>query len=250
MPNTQTQSPPPEKEEPVAGGVEVKGRAEVSVGGDLAGRDVVKTATTNVGFSAAAVQRLVVTVGALVFVTAACFFTGGIIVGGAVIVALDRQVHVSVAAADSMQAKIDTLQALPAGQAFQQTFTEEEINSYWQLIAGPQVGLAPGTGVVRLLDDNKVLIAGRVSGLGNLMLAAVLVPQLNHPGQPFRLDQAAVQVLPLGATSFGWLPLPATLLQSSVEKVNQLFSPGLEFTAVTNSAPAGQPALAVDGVKP
>jgi hypothetical protein len=245
MPDIQAGPPPPEKEEAGQGGVEIQGRAEVSVGGDLAGRDIVRTSTTNVGFSVAAVQRLVITVGALVFVTAACFFIGGIVVGGAVIAALNRSVNVSAEAADSMQAKLNALQALPAGAAFQQTFTEEELNSYWQLTAGPQVGMTPGTGKVRLLDDNKLLVAGRGGAWGNLMLAAVFAPQLNHPGQPFRLDSAAVRVLPLGATSFGWLPLPAAALQPLAENVNRLFSPTLEFTAVTGSAPAG---LTVDGV--
>lgn len=248
MPDDQTPPAPPEHSRAVQGGVEIGGRAAVSVGGDVAGRDVVRTTTTNVGFSAAAVQRLIIVVGALVFVTAACFFAGGIMVGGALIVALNRPVSVSPQAADSMQAKLDALQALPAGQPFQQTFTEEELNSYWQLTAGPQVGIAPGTGAVRLLDDNKILIAGRATGLGNLMVAATFEPQVNRPGQPFKMDGAAVKVLSLGATSVGWMPIPTAPLQPVAENVSKLFSPKLEFTAVASSSSTGQRALTVSGI--
>ncbi|MEP7199646.1 MAG: hypothetical protein ABI874_07510, partial [Chloroflexota bacterium] len=37
--------------------------------------------TVTTGFSAQAVQRLVITVGVLVFVTAVCFLSGGIVIG-------------------------------------------------------------------------------------------------------------------------------------------------------------------------
>ncbi len=245
MPDTQAQPPADEPAEKGEGGVEIRGHADVSVGGDLAGRDIVKTSTTNVGFSASAVQRLLITVGAIVFVTAACFFVGGAVVGGAVIAALNKFVPVSAQAADSMQVKLNALQSLPPGAPFQQTFSEEELNSYWQLIAAPQVGIAPGTGKVRLLGDNKVLVAGRVGTVGNLMVAAVFTPQLNRPGQAFRLDSAAVRVLPLGNSSFGWVPLPAGVLRPLADNVNRLFSPTLEFTQVHGSAPAG---LTVGGV--
>ena len=53
-------------------------------GGDVVGRDKVTqttTTVTNVGMTPEAVRRLVITVGALVFVTAFCFFSGGLVVG-------------------------------------------------------------------------------------------------------------------------------------------------------------------------
>jgi len=73
-----------------SGGIDVEGDA--SVGGDVAGRDVVKS-TTVVGYSEKAVLRLVIVVGAMVFVTAACFFTGGIVLGSQVFAALERPVN-------------------------------------------------------------------------------------------------------------------------------------------------------------
>ena len=127
MAENQVPTPPagPEAERPAAGGVQVEGR-QVSVGGDVAGRDIVRT--TYVGFSPQAVQRLLITVGVLVFLTAACFFSGGILVGGVAIAALDRQVGSSTQAADRMQAKLEQVRQLPSGQAFRLTFTEDEIS--------------------------------------------------------------------------------------------------------------------------
>ena len=52
-----TPVPPPEKVPLPASHVDFEGSGNVSVAGDVAGRDVVKT-TTNVGYSAAMVQRL------------------------------------------------------------------------------------------------------------------------------------------------------------------------------------------------
>ncbi|MGQ0600620.1 MAG: hypothetical protein ACT4QE_02870, partial [Anaerolineales bacterium] len=46
---------------------------DVTVGGDVVAGDKSTTTTTNVGFSAAQVQRLLITVGGLVALTAACF---------------------------------------------------------------------------------------------------------------------------------------------------------------------------------
>src|SRR3989337_621618 len=70
-----------------SGGIDVEGDA--SVGGDVAGRDVVKS-TTVVGYSEKAVLRLVIVVRAMVFLTAARFFTGGIALGSRGFAALER----------------------------------------------------------------------------------------------------------------------------------------------------------------
>ena len=242
--------PMPEKAEDETAGVRLESQA-VDIGGDVAGRDVIKTTattTTNVGFSASAVQRLLLAVGGLVFVTAACFFTGGLLVGGALIAALNRPVPVSAAAADAMQTKLDALGALPKGTPFQVSFTEEELNSYWQLVAGPQVGLVPGTGAARLMSDNRVVLAGKFAAAGNLEVAAVLSPQVNLPGQPFQVQQAAVQVVPLGGSSVGWLPVPAAAVQTVTDRVSGMLGPGLELTSVTAPAAGDSPVLAVGGV--
>ncbi len=243
----ETQPTSPASEAP-APGVTVESAGAVAVGGDVAGRDVVKT-TTQVGFSASAVQRLLLTVGVLVFITAACFFTGGVVVGSAVVVALNRPVAESAAAADSMQAKLDTVAALPAGAPFEATFTEAELNSYWRLKAGPQVGLTPGTGAARVLDDGRLVLAGHFAALGNLRVAAVLKPQVNTPGQPFQVDSVAVQVVSLGNdTSLGWLPLPASAVQAVTSRMSTWLDPGLELTSVRAAPVSETPALTVGGV--
>jgi hypothetical protein len=241
----QTQPHLPKADDAGGGVVKIEAKGDVTVSGDVAGRDVVKT-TTQIGFSEAAVQRLVLTVGVLVFITAACFFASGVAAAGAAL-ALAKSVNVSSQAADSMQAKLDALQALKPGETFQQTFTEEELNSYWQLVAGPQIGLTPGTGAVRLLPGHQILIAGRTRMTGNYRVAATFEPRLDSPGQTFKLDSAAVQVLPLGSTQWGWVPVPAAVLQPLAQNVNGLFPPGLAFASVTDSTEAGQPAMTVSG---
>src|SRR5436190_24380308 len=89
-------APPPLQVSGTVGG-DAAGRdinKELNAGRDIVGRDVVTTnATTIVGFSPKAVMQLVVSVGLLVFVTAACFFSGGLVVGGAALVALERPVN-------------------------------------------------------------------------------------------------------------------------------------------------------------
>jgi len=242
----QTQPHRPKAEGEAPAGVNIEGRAGVSVGGDVAGRDVVKTTTTQVGFSEAAVQRLVWSVGVLVFITATCFFAGGVAAGG-IGIALARPVMVWPHAADSMQAKLDALQAMAPGDTFQATFTEEELNSYFQLVVGPQVGLAPGSGAVRLLPNHQVLVAGQSSLTGPTRLAAILEPRLNSPGQPFKLDSAAIQILPLGSSRWGWVPLPTAVLQPLVQQLNDLVPSGLEFSAVADAGDASQPAIELTG---
>src|SRR5574341_666246 len=89
--------------------VDVSG-GEIKAGRDveIAGRDIV---TVERGFSAAQVQRLLITVAVIVFVTAACFFSGGLILGGAALAALNRPLSggLSQEAAHSMQTKLEQL---------------------------------------------------------------------------------------------------------------------------------------------
>jgi len=239
------QTPPtsPVPEQPPSSGVAIEGAGHVTVGGDVAGGNITRT-TTTVGFTAAAVQRLLLMVGALVFVTAACFFAGGLAVGGAIVAVLNRPVAVSLGAANSMQASLDALRALPAGAPFRQGFTEVELNSYWELVVGPRVGLKPGTGAVRLLGDNRVVLAGQFAALSNFKVFAVVEPRLNQPGQLFQVDSAAIQVLPLGNSRFGWLPVPAAALQPLMSGVNNLFGSSVELQGVSVSGSA----LTVNGV--
>jgi len=226
-------------------GVKIRSGQDVNVGGDVAGRDVVKN-TTNVGFSVDAVQRLVIAVGLMVFLTAACFFSGGVAVGGVALAALDRKVGSSQAAADSMKAKLDAIRALGPGQAFQLTFSEDEISSYLRFIAGPRMGLSDGK--VRLLEPGKLVIGGQSSSLGSVPFAATFELQYNTPGKPLRLTGAAIHILPLGNSGFGWIVVPTFLLNPVADQVNASIGAGYELSTMTDVSNGTELSWMVTGV--
>ncbi|MEP7359603.1 MAG: hypothetical protein ABI847_20290 [Anaerolineales bacterium] len=248
-------SPPPAPPVRVTGtvGGSVAGRdihTDQNAGRDIVGRDVVTTTsnTTTVGFSAAAVQRLIITVGVLVFVTAACFFSGGLVVGGAALAALERPVNsTSEAAAARFADKLRVVSALPAGQAFQLTFTEEEISSYFRLVVAPTMPGDITNGKVRLLDNGDLVVGGQAGVLRKANFAATFAWQ-DEPGQPLRLKGAAIRLLP-GETesAFGYIAVPGFVLRPVTDQVNSLFA-GVQFTNVVPGHTDTQPAWQVNGV--
>jgi hypothetical protein len=227
-----------------SGGVGFESQRDVNVGGDIAGRDVVSS-TTNVGFGPREVQRLIVTVGAIVFITAGCFFSGGLAVGGVAFAALNTQVNSDdPAAAVSFQAKLQQLRALPPGQSFVFPFTEKEISAYFRQALAPQMGVTNGK--IRLIGDRQLVVGGQGGVLGNLPFAATFELQ-NTPGAPLRLRAAAVQILRLENSSFGWVFVPTALLQPLEDNLNSLFS-NVQITQVVQTAVAPNPAWTVGGV--
>jgi hypothetical protein len=205
-------------------GLNISTAGDVNVGGDVAGRDVVKNTTTttvtNVGFSEKAVQRLLLMVGAMVFVTAACFFTGGLAIGFAAFPALSKQVGSSESAAQAFQQKLAQVQALPAGQTATFSFTEDEISSFVKFNLSEQLGFAPLSGRARFVNDTSIVIAGQLASANNLEVAATF--QLsNEPGQPLKLTGAAAQLLNTNS-AFGWVAVPTGLLQPVQDRVNAL----------------------------
>jgi hypothetical protein len=247
--------PPPVQVSGTVGG-DVAGRdvnKELNAGRDIVGRDVVTntsttttSTTTNVGFSAAAVQRLVLSVGALVFFTAACFFSGGIVVGGAALVALERPVNSNnEAAALRFANALHDLQTLPAGQAFRFTFTEEEISSYFRLVVAPSLPGNITDGKVRLLDNGDLVVAGQAGFLRNATFAATFTWQ-DTPGEPLRLKGAAIRALP-GGSAFGWVAVPGFVLRPVTSQINNLFG-GVQFTNVDPGQIGTEPAWQVEGV--
>jgi hypothetical protein len=200
-----------------SGGVAIDGQ-QVSVGRDVAGRDIVTTTTvTHTGLGAAEVQRLMITVGVLVFVTAACFFSGGVAVGGVAIAALNRPVPKSDEMAIAMRNKLDQVADLSSGQSLELAFTEAELCSYVWRDLGPQIGLKDAE--ARLLGSGRFVISGRWSGLGNSRIAATF--RLQEGDTPIRLESAAMQVLPLGDSSFGWVAIPPQALQPVQDRLNR-----------------------------
>ncbi len=235
---------------PEPGGLNVSGGRDVNVGGDVAGRDVVKTTTTITGFSEQAVQRLLLIVGALVFVTAACFFSGGLAVGFFAFDALNKQVGSSQEAALRFQAGLNQLNALQPGQPFTFAFSEDEISSYVRFIAGPQLGFAPDSGRARLVTDavsgeTRIVIAGQLRDAGNLPVVATLDLQ-NTPGAPFRIRSAAAQVLNTG-TAFGWVVVPTPIIQPVQDRLNTLLGEVTLTRAVSDNDPVN-PTWQISGV--
>jgi hypothetical protein len=245
----------PSPKQPVSrGGVGLDAGRDVSVDGDVAGRDVVKTTTTtttNVGFGPKEVQRLVLTVGALVFFTAACFFSGGALVGFGAVAALNRPVTSNnPTAAARFETALNTLRSLPPGQAFEFSFTEEEISSYFRLILAPTIGVSDGK--VRLLDTpGQLVVGGQAESLGNLHFAATFRQQ-DTPGEPLKLTGMEVQVLSLrnklGQDShFGWVVVPTLLVQPLANNLNNLFG-DVQLTDTAQTSPLPNPAWTVSGV--
>jgi len=220
-------TPPPTDDS--SGEINLRAGRDANVGGDVVGRDKV----VQVGYSPAAVQRLLITVGVLVFVTAACFFSGGVATGGAIAVLLQDR-PASPEAAQMMQNKLNFIQNQPAGAPFQETFTEVELNSYVKYIAGPQMGFAPGTGEARILDNGQLAISGRLEALGNLRVVAIFAPQTGPTDQLLKPVAAAVEILPLNNPAFGWVAAPPTLLADLDTSVNSALA-GVEFTSVTTA---------------
>ena len=208
----------------------------------MAGRAGVRN-TTRAGLGAAA-QRRWLMAGGLAVVIVACFLGSGLLVDQTVMAELNRPVKFSRSAAFSMRASLDALQAQPADTPFELAFTETALNAYWELIVGPQVGLKPGTGAVRLLSGNRVLLAGQFVAAGGFKILVVVAPRVDVPGQLFQVDSAAIQIVPVGNTRLGWLPVPVAVLQSLVDGANSLFQARVELTG---SSVAGS-ALKVSGV--
>ncbi len=221
------------------GGVEVSG-GQVQVGGDVAGRDVVKV--TQTGLGASAVQRLVLTIGGLVLavgfcfsLTATCFFSGGVVLSATVFVALNRPVETSPEAAQRMEQKLRDLNALSPGQTFSITTTEVESSSYLRFILGPKIGV--GEPKVRYLAPGRIVVGGWWSALGDLPFAATF--RVGEASSTLKLEGAAVQVLQISNSNFGWVAVPNLLVESQFPQVTSPILSQLKVTTIVDVSPSG-----------
>lgn len=224
-----------------SGGIDFEG--DVDVGGDVAGRDVNKSVT--VGFSEKAVQRLVITVGVIVFVTAACFFTGGVALGAG-LSALNREVNSSRDAAASFTEKLQDAEAVSAGETQRFEFSEDELSSYVRFVAGPQIGLSDGK--ARIIDQDSIVVGGKLAGLGNLNVAATYRLQENED-TAFQLESAAVQLVSIEGSSFGWVAVPNALLQQYTQPVEDRLG-NFRVTHIQSIAGSGGGGLALQVTAP
>src|SRR5690606_13777211 len=222
-----------------SGGIDVSG-GEVRVGRDVAGRDIV-----HIGYSPAFVQRLILLMGLLSFATALCVaFSGALFFGGAALIALSRPVQSSQTAAAEMQRKLLVLEQLPPGQPFALTFTEDEISSYMRFVVGPQIGLTDAR--VRLLEPGRFVVGGQWAGLGDLPIAVTL--RLSGGDTPLQAEGAAVRLLSVGDSTFGWVAVPLSLTQPFVDQFNEWFFREASLQSVTPVSGVGQAAWRVTGV--
>lgn len=229
----QPPQPTPGSVQSTSGGVDISSQ-QTTIGGDLAGRDIVKATTigddliqgnvtnvTNVGLSLPAVQRLLITVSLVVFVTAACFFAGGIAVGASVFTALNRPVNSTQTAADAFAQKMETVAQLQPGETYPLRFTEDELSSYLRFTLGPQMGLSNAR--VRVLGNGQFVVYGRYADLGGLPVMLVGGPQAGND-QLFHIDQSSAQIVPVESgqpdtvSAIGWVPVPTSLMQPLVDK--------------------------------
>jgi hypothetical protein len=166
--------------------------------------------------------------GGLVFVTAACFFTGGIVLGSQVFAALERpptdangQPTVSTPqTAVEFAQQIEEAQQVPAGQAYLFPFSEDQLSSYFRFIAGPEIGVQDGK--ARFVEPGVIALSGQVQSMGNRNVATTFRIE-PRTAEPLRLESAAVQVVPTGG-SFGWVAVPTALLSPFSSQINQALS--------------------------
>ncbi len=230
-PPAPAEPPKPSVTQNVSGGVTVQPGGDTQIGGDVVGRDKVTqttTTVTNVGMAPEAVRRLVISVGTLVFVTALCFFSGGVVVSFAALQAFNRPLPSSVAAAQDFQAGLSHVQSLPAGQAFRWSYAETDLSSYMHFILGPQIGFDARA---RFLSDNQVAFQGSWSGMGGRQVTVVTRMETNSP-QVYHATSAAVQIIKLGDSSFGWVALPVSTVQPLVDAINQGIGTGFVAKAI------------------
>lgn len=221
----------------IEAGGDVVGGNQITAGGDAAGRDVIKSAVTVTGFSEKAVQRLLLTVGVMVFVTAACFFSGGVLLGSRVFTELSRppqnasgqDTGSSLEAASSLQRKLEAANELPRGQPARLAVSEDELSSYFQIVAGPGLGIQAGR--VRFIGDNQLAVYGELEAQGNLPFVATL---RLRPGsdQVVQAESVAVQLIRIQNSTFGWAAVPVSVAAPAVDSLSSILSSGFSVTGV------------------
>jgi len=233
----------------ISGGVNVQASGDTNISGDVIGRDKVTqtTSVTNVGMTPEAVRRLVITVGGLVFATAFCFFAFGAVTAAAALSAFSRPLPSTQAAADDFQHNLQTIDALPPGQAFEWQFDENDLSSYIRFILGPQIGF---DGRARFLSSQQTTFKGPWSGVSNLPVMVVTTIQINT-AELFKTDRAYVQILPLG-DNLGWVPVSASTVQPLIDQINRDIGSGFVAASVrypdfaSNGKPVGP--LTLNGI--
>lgn len=250
-------SPLPDKPtappESASGGIDIRG-GDVRAGHDIVAGDVNvagdsisgQTVSVQRGYNANEVQRLLLIVGGLVFLTALCFFVFGAVSAAAVVGAINRPINSTLPEARSMQSKLDQMNALSPGDKFRVGFTETEISSYFRFFLAPGLGISDGK--VRILDTpGDIAVSGNFDQRGGLPFVAQLAITTNP--NPFLLKSAWVKILPTPEDSnIGWVPV-TPLAQSLTDRLSGLLFNRVQFSQVrTPRIETGERTMILDGV--
>jgi hypothetical protein len=241
-------TPPPE---PARDGIDIRGgdvrAARDIIAGDvnIAGDSISgQTVSVQRGYSAADVQRLVLIVGGVVFLTAACFFIFGAVSAAALVGVLNRPLPSGSPpeAGLRMQAKIDQLNSLAPGQQFRVAFTEEEVSSYFRNFAGPALGISNGK--ARFLDQpGQIALGGNLDSAGGLPFLAQL--QVTTNATPLELQGVWVKLIPTPeGVTLGWIPVTA-LVGNLGTRINAALFGKVQFTQIaqTGGGTGAQPSV-------
>jgi len=250
MDESSSPPPPPEKSTPPPashGGIDVQ-RGDVQAGRDVVGGDVNiagnsisgQTITVQEGFSPAQVQRLLFIVGGLIFASAACFFIFGAISAAVIVGVLNRPVlggPANAQGAISMQQKLDRINSLPPGSEFTETFTEDEVNSYFNLVAGPKANISNGE--ARFLDTpGQIALGGNLDDNNGLPFSAVV--SLTTDEVPVHVDNVWVKILPTPeGVNFGWVSVTPFATQFQAQ-ISALLFGKVQFTRIVQGGATGQ----------
>lgn len=227
------------------GGIDIQG-GDVRAGRDIVAGDVNvagdsisgQSVSVQRGYSANEVQRLILIVGGLVFLTAMCFFIFGAVSAAALVGAINRPLPggSSQAEAVQMQRKIDALKELAPGQRFRVDFTEDQVSSYFRFLLGPAIGVSDGR--ARFLDTpGQIVIGGNLDRANGLPFLAHV--ELTTDPVPFQLRNAWVKVLPTPDNwNFGWVPV-TPLAQDLSTRINAFMFGKVQFTQITQTQSEG-----------
>lgn len=210
-----------------SGGIDVDGDA--NIGGDVAGRDIVKS--TTVGYSAGAVQRLLIVVGAMIFAATALAFILGFFVASRFAADLQRPVASSPQLAASLDAKLLEAQQAAPGETRNLSISEAELNS---LVQRDSADFGLSNAEARFVEPGLVAIGGNLDSLGGLEVAATFRLQENS-AQIAALETAGVRLLPIQGSALGWAAVPNFAVAQLADRVNQKLGSGYTITGIQGS---------------
>jgi hypothetical protein len=175
----------------------------------------------NTAFSvpAARALRLGIGIGAGIMLIIFIAFSGGIFLGTRIAVA-NAPVQTSPTVGNSVNNTLNQINQLPAGTTFNVGFSDTEASSYLRRI-DQDFGLQNAQ--VRFTENNEAVVKAQIPALGNREVLVTYELGTQNGRLTANLKGAAVNVLRLQNTNFGWVAIPNVLLANLDTQVqNQL----------------------------